>query len=85
MKILNDTQAKLDIFLLDANGKQDNVIFEWAEKANVPVERVKVKQITLNRENGLFAIVSKQDENPAPKLPCLYKKNEDGKLVRIPL
>jgi len=85
MKILNDTQAKLDIFLLDANGKQDGVIFEWAEKANVPVERVKVKQITLNRENGLFAIVSKQDESPAPKLPCLYKKNEDGKLVRIPL
>ncbi len=85
MKTLNDTQAKLDIFLLDANGKTDEVIFEWAKLANVSVERVKVKQITLNRENGMLAIISKSDGNPAPKLPSLYKQDTDGKLMRIPL
>jgi integrating conjugative element protein (TIGR03759 family) len=85
MKRLNDTQANLDIFLLDASGKPDDVVFEWAKSANVSVERVKVKQITLNRDNGMFSIVSKEAGSAAPKLPGLFKQEADGKLVRIPL
>lgn len=85
MKTINDTQATLDIFLLDAEGVPDDVIFEWAKKANVSVDRVKVKQVTLNRNNGLFAIVAKEGGSPLPKLPALYKEGGDGKLVRIPL
>lgn len=78
------TQAQLDIYLVDANNKPDEAIFQWAESANIPVDRVQFKQITLNRENGILPVISKQAGIPMPDLPILFRMN--GELaVRVPL
>lgn len=66
------TQAKVDIYLTGA--KTDTAIFKWAETANIPVERVKTQEITLNHDNGVFKLVTGNLGLPAPRLPALFRQ-----------
>lgn len=66
------TQAKVDIYVTGA--KTDESIFQWAESAGIPVERVKTKEITLNHDNGVFQLVTGSLQLPAPKLPALFRQ-----------
>ncbi len=47
---LLESGAHLDIFIVGA--KKEKEIYAWASDANIPIDRVKVKQITLNFENN---------------------------------
>jgi len=66
------TQAKVDIYVTGA--KTDTAIFKWAEMANIPVERVKTKEITLNHDNGVFKLVTDSLGLPASRLPALFRQ-----------
>lgn len=48
--------AHLDIFILGA--KDEKEIYSWASDANIPIDRVKVKQITLNFENNYLDTIT---------------------------
>jgi integrating conjugative element protein (TIGR03759 family) len=73
------TQAKVDIFVVGA--KSDEQIFSWAERAGIPVERVKTKEITLNHDNDVFSLVTGSLGIPAPKLPSLFRQVAGGDQV----
>jgi len=66
------TQAKVDIYVTGA--KTDTAIFQWAEFANIPIERVKTKEITLNHDNGVFKLVTENLGLPASRLPALFRQ-----------
>ncbi|EEE2002178.1 TIGR03759 family integrating conjugative element protein [Salmonella enterica subsp. enterica serovar Kotte] len=42
-----------DIYLVDSGGK-DEVVRSWAKKHNIPVEKVKSRQVTLNHDSGMW-------------------------------
>lgn len=50
------SSAHIDIFVIDAKVEKD--IFAWATNAKIPIDRVHVKQITLNFENSYLAAVT---------------------------
>ncbi|GGY79110.1 integrating conjugative element protein [Cellvibrio zantedeschiae] len=50
------TSAHIDIFVRKA--KTEKEVFAWATAANIPVDRVHVKQITLNMENNYMDMVT---------------------------
>ena len=76
MNRLYNSQAKVDVFVLHAKSNDD--IFAWASSAGVPVERVKVKQITLNHENGLLKLIATSANISNPKVPCVFKTIDAG-------
>lgn len=43
----------LDIYLVDSGGK-DEAVRSWAKKHNIPAEKVKSRQVTLNHDNGMW-------------------------------
>ncbi|VTP17341.1 hypothetical protein PUATCC27989T_05342 [Phytobacter ursingii] len=43
----------LDIYLVDSGGK-DEAVRRWAKKHNIPPEKVKSRQVTLNHDNGMW-------------------------------
>jgi integrating conjugative element protein (TIGR03759 family) len=69
------TAAHIDIFLFDATAEEE--IYQWATLANIPIDRVHVKQITLNFENGsLPAITSTPKE--LLEFPVAFVRAKDG-------
>ncbi|EBS1325794.1 TIGR03759 family integrating conjugative element protein [Salmonella enterica subsp. enterica serovar Worthington] len=48
--ILTDKRP-VDIYLVDSGGR-DDVIRQWAQAHNIPADRVRSRQITLNHDNG---------------------------------
>lgn len=50
------TPAHIDIFLLDATTETE--IYKWATSAKIPIDRVHVKQITLNFENNYLPTIT---------------------------
>lgn len=67
------TQAKTDIYVIGATN--DREIFSWAEAANVPVDRVKTQEITLNHAHSLLDVAAAEAGLPVPRLPVLFKKS----------
>jgi len=45
----------LDIYLLDTRPVDDAAVRVWASERNVPLERVRARQITLNHDQGMAA------------------------------
>ncbi len=45
----------LDIFLVDTQPDEDDAVRGWAREQNIPVERVRTRQITLNHDQGTAA------------------------------
>lgn len=43
----------LDIYLVDSGGK-DEAVRGWAKKHNIPAEKVKSRQLTLNHDSGMW-------------------------------
>lgn len=43
----------LDIYLVDSGGK-DEAVRVWAKKHNIPAEKVKSREITLNHDSGMW-------------------------------
>ncbi|EKK5512285.1 TIGR03759 family integrating conjugative element protein [Enterobacter hormaechei] len=43
----------LDIYLVGSDGK-DEAVRSWAKKYNIPAEKVKSRQVTLNHDNGMW-------------------------------
>ena len=79
---LMESGAKVDIYFVGV--KEKNHIFEWAAQANIPVERVKTKNITLNFNKGQFESVSKVPSSFAD-LPAAFMKSDDGAYMRLVL
>lgn len=50
---LMKSNPSLDIYLVDSGGK-DEAVRSWAKKHNIPAEKVKSRQITLNHDNGMW-------------------------------
>lgn len=73
--------SQIDVYVMDEIS-QDQV-FEWASEANIPVDRVQAKQITLNYDKGNFNQVSTIPAAFA-SIPVAYVKSEDG-FVRLAL
>lgn len=55
------TPAHIDIFILNATTESE--IYQWAAKANIPIDRVHVKQITLNFENNYLPAITTTPKN----------------------
>ncbi|VEA03482.1 putative exported protein [Salmonella enterica subsp. enterica serovar Sanjuan] len=51
-QLMKSTQT-LDIYLVDSGGK-DEAVRNWAKKRNIPAEKVKSRQVTLNHDNGMW-------------------------------
>lgn len=75
MQRLLSTGAHLDIYVIGAKSEQD--IFSWAEAASVPVDRVRVGQITLNFEKGQFKELSALPEMLV-EMPIAYIRRSHG-------
>ncbi|EEC1173264.1 TIGR03759 family integrating conjugative element protein [Salmonella enterica subsp. houtenae serovar 44:z36,[z38]:-] len=50
---LMKSNQPLDIYLVDSGGK-DEAVRNWAKKHNIPAEKVKSRQITLNHDSGMW-------------------------------
>lgn len=50
---LMKSNQPLDIYLVDSGGK-DEAVRSWAKKHNIPTEKVKSRQITLNHDSGMW-------------------------------
>ncbi|MFB0713551.1 TIGR03759 family integrating conjugative element protein [Buttiauxella noackiae] len=50
---LMKSNQPLDIYLVDSGGK-DEAVRNWAKKHNIPAEKVKSRQVTLNHDNGMW-------------------------------
>ncbi|HCD7254465.1 TPA: TIGR03759 family integrating conjugative element protein [Citrobacter farmeri] len=50
---LMKSNRPLDIYLVDSGGK-DEAVRSWAKKHNIPAEKVKSRQVTLNHDNGMW-------------------------------
>lgn len=75
MQRLLSTGAHIDIYVMGAKSEQD--IFSWAEAASVPVDRVRVGQITLNFEKGQFKELSALPEMLV-EMPIAYIRRSHG-------
>jgi integrating conjugative element protein (TIGR03759 family) len=75
MQRLLATGAHIDIYVIGAKTEQE--IFAWAEAAKVPVERVRVRQITLNFEKGEFKELSALPEMLV-EMPVAYIRRARG-------
>lgn len=72
---LLESGAQLDIFVIGANDEKE--IFAWATEADIPVDRVKVKQITLNFENNYLDTVTTTPRSMV-SIPVAFLEMEDG-------
>lgn len=63
------TNANIHIYAI--NTDKQEVVFEWASKASIPIERVNVNQITLNFDNGKLQEI-RQNDLTRPDLPMAY-------------
>lgn len=50
---LMKSNQPLDIYLVNSGGK-DEAVRNWAKKHNIPAEKVKSRQITLNHDSGMW-------------------------------
>ncbi|EHA9328511.1 TIGR03759 family integrating conjugative element protein [Salmonella enterica subsp. enterica serovar Poona] len=50
---LMKSNRPLDIYLVSSGGK-DEAVRSWAKKHNIPAEKVKSRQVTLNHDNGMW-------------------------------
>ena len=50
---LMKSNQPLDIYLVGSGGK-DEAVRNWAKKHNIPAEKVKSRQVTLNHDNGMW-------------------------------
>ncbi|WP_407057011.1 TIGR03759 family integrating conjugative element protein [Citrobacter koseri] len=50
---LMKSNQSLDIYLVGSGGK-DEAVRSWAKKHNIPAEKVKSRQVTLNHDNGTW-------------------------------
>ncbi|MCC5457248.1 TIGR03759 family integrating conjugative element protein [Klebsiella variicola] len=50
---LMKSNRPLDIYLVGSGGK-DEAVRNWAKKHNIPAEKVKSRQVTLNHDNGMW-------------------------------
>lgn len=50
---LMKSNRSLDIYLVGSGGK-DEAVRAWAKKHNIPAEKVKSRQVTLNHDNGMW-------------------------------
>lgn len=50
---LMKSNQSLDIYLVDSGGK-DEAVRSWAKKHNIPAEKVKSRQVTLNHDSGMW-------------------------------
>lgn len=50
---LMKSNQPLDIYLVGSGGK-DEAVRRWAKKHNIPAEKVKSRQVTLNHDNGMW-------------------------------
>ena len=81
MNRLLTSGTKIDVYVMD-DVSQDQV-FKWASEANIPVDRVQAKQITLNYDKGNFNQLSTIPVAFA-SIPVAYVKTEEG-FVRLAL
>ena len=74
------TPAHIDIFIID--GKTENDIYKWASSANIPIDRVHVKQITLNFENNYLPAITSTPKNLFEfQVAYLQGKNEYKQVI----
>lgn len=76
-----DTGARVDVYVMNATTEQE--VFAWADSADIPVDRVMAKQITLNYETGEFAELSTLPPSLV-ELPVAYF-DQGGTYVRVAL
>ncbi|MBD2816754.1 TIGR03759 family integrating conjugative element protein [Xenorhabdus sp. Flor] len=69
-EVLAATQP-VDIYLVDSQGKDDR-LRQWAKKHQIPVERVRNRQITLNHDAGYWFRFGKG------LMPVLLRQGEQG-------
>lgn len=72
---LLESGAHLDIFVIGA--KDEKEIFAWATDADIPVDRVKVKQITLNFENNYLDTITTTPRSMV-SIPAAFLEMDDG-------
>ncbi|CDH04863.1 putative exported protein [Xenorhabdus bovienii str. oregonense] len=61
----------VDIYLVDSQGN-DDLLRQWAKKHQIPVERVRDRQITLNHDAGYWFRFGKG------RMPVLLRQGEQG-------
>ncbi|MBD2806685.1 TIGR03759 family integrating conjugative element protein [Xenorhabdus sp. ZM] len=61
----------VDIYLVDSQGN-DDLLRQWAKKHQIPVERVRNRQITLNHDAGYWFRFGKG------RMPVLLRQGEQG-------
>lgn len=74
------TPAHIDIFVI--GGKTESDIYKWAASAQIPIDRVHVKQITLNFENNYLPAITSTPRNLL-EFPVAYLqgKNEYKQVI----
>ena len=67
--------VRIDIFVVSA--KNDNDVREWAKRTGIDPGWVITRRVTLNRDDGTLAALSKSSGTSRPKLPALFlQRNE---------
>lgn len=61
----------VDIYLVGSDGKDDTVR-KWAVSHNIPVDRVRSRQITLNHDRGLWLTYGQG------QMPVILQQGENG-------
>lgn len=69
------TGAQLDIYVIGVKTQEE--VFEWATNADIPVDRVQARQITLNFEHGELTKIT-QVPTAFADIPVAYVKRVDG-------
>lgn len=70
---IQKTQAHIDIYLIGVTSEDE--IFKWALDANISVESVRAKRVSLNYDTGQFQNASL---SPLKELPAVYLKTDNG-------
>ncbi|ABS45923.1 MULTISPECIES: TIGR03759 family integrating conjugative element protein [Yersinia pseudotuberculosis complex] len=71
--LLTDNRA-VDIYLVGSDGK-DGSVRQWAVSRNIPVDRVRAGQVTLNHDRGLWR------QYGQGQMPVILRKGENGWLI----
>jgi integrating conjugative element protein (TIGR03759 family) len=61
----------VDIYLVGSDGK-DNTVRQWAISHNIPIDRVRSREITLNHDSGLWL------QYGQGQMPVILQQGENG-------
>lgn len=63
-EIESNKKIKVNVYFLEEQIEK-NEIYDWATSFNIPVEWVRDKKVTLNKDHSKYKAISKDDKSPA--------------------